>query len=223
LTVTLECTILAGQNASKSLYVAGTAGERLASGDHRIGDPRSNNEKATKGDRTMSPVNIDKQIKVRGATVENTYVVLPATGETIVQFSDPPVWENGNFFTAGAPTRLKVPPDLAGRHIVHAVVHWYLKNDGTFTTAFRDGSYFLSRLMKNGDASHNPREARSTAAPVATASMTSQSILWETNLVAGDYCELKVCWYVSDPSLKVPDNDLRLETWLTLRRLGKPA
>ncbi len=169
------------------------------------------------------PPNLDKWIKVRGVTVENPYFLLPATGETIVQFSDPPVWEKGDFFAATAPNRVKVPSGLAGRYLAHAVVHWSLKNDGTFSKAFRDGSYFFSRIMKDGDPTLDPREARATTAPIATASMTSQRILWETNLIVGDFLELKVCWYVSDPALRVPENELKLEAGLTLRRLGKPA
>ena len=171
----------------------------------------------------MSFPNIDKWIKVRGVTVENRYLPLPATGETIVEFSHPPVWEKGNFFASSEPTRVKVPPGLAGRYLAHVVVHWSLKTDGTFSSACREGSYFFSRIIKNGDASHDLQETRTTAAPIATASMTPQSILWETNLVVGNYLELKVSWCVSDPALRVPANELKLETWLTLRRLGKPA
>ena len=53
--------------------------------------------------------------------------------------------------------------------------------------------------------------------------MTPQAILWETNLGVSDYLELKVRWYVSDPTLSSEITGLKLEAWLTLRRLGKPA
>ena len=171
----------------------------------------------------MAGSNIYNKIKVRGVTVESGGFFLPGSDETIVEFSDPPSWENGDFFTVGEPTRVTVPPKLKGRYLAHAVVHWSEKMDGTFSTTFRDGSYFFSRIMKNGDTSNNPREARTTAAPIATASMTPQRILWETNLRVGDYLELEVCWHVSDPAARAEITGLKLEAWLTLRRLGKPA
>ena len=171
----------------------------------------------------MSFPSFDMWIKVRGITVENRVIYLPSSNETIVEFNDPPVWKNGDFFAVSEPTRVTVPPGLAGRYLAHAVVHWFEKMDGTFSPAFRDGSYFFTRIMKNGDTSDHPREARTTAAPIATASITSQSILWEASLEVGDYLELEVRWRVSDPAVRAEITGLKLEAWLTLRRLGKPA
>jgi hypothetical protein len=167
------------------------------------------------------PPNVDKWIKVRGAAVESPDFILPSSDETIVAFADPPEWQNGDFFNATSPTRVKVPAKLKGRYLAHAVVQWTDKTDLTFSKTFRDGCSFFSRIMKNGDTSDEPREARAVTAPIATASMTPQSILWETSLAKDDFLEVYVRWYVSDPAVRTEISALKLKVWLTLRRLGK--
>lgn len=167
--------------------------------------------------------NIDKWIRVRGATVENRTLHLPPTEEMIVDFSNPPLWQNGNFFNIAEPTRLKVPAGLSGRYFARATVHWSPDDDSTFTVPVRDNSYFFCRLRKNGNVSHDPREARTITAPVVQASITSQIVLWEATLSTGDYLDLDVRWQVMSQTARDNISGLRLEAWLTLRRLGKPS
>ena len=171
----------------------------------------------------MSPPSVDKWIRIRGVTVENRTFHLPPEGMMVVSFPGPPLWKNGNFLNAGKPTRIKVPAGLSGRYLARATVHWFLLDDGTFSIQARDGSYFFSRLRLNGDTSHDPREARTTTAPIVQATITSQSILWETNLTSGNYLELEVKWHAMNQAARDAVSGLKLDAWLTLRRLGKPA
>ncbi len=171
----------------------------------------------------MPPSGIDNWIKVRGVTLENRVLDLPNTEKMIVPFSSPPLWQNGNYFDPGQPTQVKVPPGRSGRYLARATVHWSPTDNSTFAIPFRDNSYFISRLRKNGDTSHDPREARTITAPVVQASIASQTALWETNLSTNNYLELEVCWQAANQNARDAINGLRLEAWLTLRRLGKPA
>ncbi len=171
--------------------------------------------------------NIDKWIRdPRRQPVRRTGPLhLPPTEEMIRRFLRSSTrGRTGNFFNIAEPTRLKVP-SRALREVLSpaATVHWSPDDDSTFTVPVRDNSYFFCRLRKNGNVSHDPREARTITAPVVQASITSQIVLWEATLSTGDYLDLDVRWQVMSQTARDNISGLRLEAWLTLRRLGKPS
>lgn len=155
----------------------------------------------------------------KGVRLENRALTLPASKDLVIPFPNPPTWHDGGYINTANPTRVTVPTGLDGPHFVRAEVHWALNTGNSFSTAFRDGTCFVSKIILNGNASANPLDSLSVAAPVATGYTTQQSIIWEPDLAAGDFLELHVAWHDAVAQAGILPSQLMIEAWLTVRRL----
>lgn len=155
----------------------------------------------------------------KGVKLENRVIILPDSKELVVPFPNEPLWHTGGYISPGHPTRVKIPAGFEGRYHVLAAVEWALRTDTPFTIPIRDGSSFVSQIIVNGDAANSPSDPRTVDAPVSTGHSTTQTIVWETKLTADDFLELHVAWHDSEMPYDMPANQLKIEAWLTVRKL----
>jgi hypothetical protein len=158
-----------------------------------------------------------KTCSPRGVKLESGDKPLPSTSPFVVPFQDPPLWHTGGYFNPASPTRVTVQPGSEGRYHVIAAVHWSFMFPQPFDENFRKSSCFVSWIERNGSTSTSPRDATAVDAPVVHGQVTTQLIVVETDLSANDFLELKVLW--RDQGAGVPPSQIKLEAWLTVRRL----
>jgi len=167
---------------------------------------------------------VRNMIKVRGATVSGTVVLMPAPPtNTVVQFDPASIWEGNNYFDAGHPTRVKVPNRRGGRYFIHAELEWKPRvGTDIFTAGQSNGGFFGAFIVRNGATAANQREARSIAPVVAGSSLVTHNVILETHLSAGHFVELFVFQRVTgvDPNVDFP---IEVKATLTVRRLGSSA
>ena len=118
--------------------------------------------------------------------------------------------------------RALAPDGLDGRYFIHASIQWQMSPNLVFTAVQSSGGYFYAELRKNG-ISPRPRAGTSTAAPVPTATRTSQIVVWETELAASDFIELHLNQYVAGVDPNVVLGAFGLEIHLTARFLGNQS
>ncbi len=155
----------------------------------------------------------------KGVKLEHRGLPLPNSKELVIPFPNPPLWHDGGYLDPAFPTRVTVPAGLDGPHFVHAEVQWSLNTGNSFTTGFRDGTSFVFQIILNGNAATSPSDSRTADAPVATAYTTHQTIVWESDLNSGDTIELHAAWHDSVTQPGILPTQLRIEAWLTVRRL----
>ena len=121
-------------------------------------------------------------------------------------------WDTDGFFDAGQPDRVTIPEGFEGRYFIHVTLQWYRASPGViFTVAERDAGFFYAFLAKNGVYGSPLGGSRTTTAPVVKAKYTTQNILWEGELAAGDFVELRVRQGVA--------GSIFTDAWLTMRRV----
>ena len=120
-------------------------------------------------------------------------------------------WDTDGFFDAGQPDRVTIPEGFEGRYFIHVALRWYRIPETKYTVAERDAGFFYSFLAKNGVYGSPLEGSRTTTAPVVTATSTTQNILWEGDLAAGDFVELRVRQSVA--------GSIFADAWLTMRRV----
>ena len=120
-------------------------------------------------------------IKIRGATVSGTVVLMPAPPtNTVVQFDPAPVWEGNNYFDAGHPTRVTVPNRRGGRYFIHAELQWEPRlGTDTFSVGQSNGGFFGAFIVRNGMTATSPREAQSTAPVIAGSGPLEEQKLYQ--------------------------------------------
>jgi len=144
-----------------------------------------------------------------GARISHGAISVPQETQTKLNLGHVVDWDTDGFFDAGQPGRLTIPDGFQGRYFVHATLSWYRILGTPWTVAERDGGFFNACLAKNGVGPLDG--SRSNAAPVVTAKHTTQRILWEGELAAGDFVELNAWQEV--------DDEVVVDAWLTLRRV----
>ena len=153
----------------------------------------------------------------KGVKLKNRNVPLPDGNVIVVPFPDDPLWHEGDYVSPDHPTRVTIPGGLEGRYHVLAEIHWRFNISEMFSIDFRDKSYFIAMIVLNGDPENSPHDPRSVGAPVALARTTTQTIVWETSLAAGDFLELSARW--KNSQIETSPFPLVVEAWLTVRRL----
>ncbi len=167
---------------------------------------------------------VRNMIKVRGATVSGTLVLMPAAPtNTVVQFDPAAIWEGNNYFDAGHPSRVTVPNRRGGRYFIHAELEWKPRvGTEIFSVGQSNGGFFGAFIVRNGMTSASLREARSIAPVVAGSSLVTHNVILETHLSAGNFVELFVFQRITgiDPNVDFP---VEVTAMLTVRRLGSSA
>ena len=137
----------------------------------------------------------DTRPHVFGAKVENAVGGQPVASDTSEQGTFEHVdWDSGGFFDAAQPTRLTVPPGLAGRYRIDVAIRWM--HDGSSQPGYTppaDG-FFYAFIARDGQPAAFSEDARATANMVVAASSTSQHFGCETHLSAGQFVEL-ILWH----------------------------
>ena len=134
------------------------------------------------------------------------------TSETTLDLGQIVDWDTDGFFDAGQPDRVTIPEGFEGRYFIHVALQWYRVLPGVkFSVAERDGGFFYAFLAKNGVHGSPLEGSRTTTAPVVTAKHTTQKLMWEGELAAGDFVELVVRQSVT--------GSIFAHAWLTLRRV----
>ncbi len=144
-----------------------------------------------------------------GARVSRGQNSVPQGSQSTLNLDQIVEWDTDGFFDAGQPSRLTIPAGFEGRYLVHVMLSWYRIMGTPWTVAERDGGFFNACLAKNGVGPLDG--SRSNAAPVVMAKHTTQRILWEGELAAGDFVELNAWQEVAD--------EVVVDAWLTLRRV----
>jgi hypothetical protein len=176
----------------------------------------------------MGLTRFERRMIVRGAKLAGqTNLALPIKDQPL-DLAGTEIWNRDGFFSSGNKTRVTVPMGYGGVYSIHAVVHWGIGGGKTFFPDIRDGSYFISKIAKNGSVSGDLREARSSDAPTIPATITRQDVLWEAELAENDSIEVLVTCEVFDTAIMNLCDGLygvgwgfNLEHWFTIRRLGK--
>lgn len=167
---------------------------------------------------------VRNMIKVRGATVSGTLVLMPAAPtNTVVQFDPAAIWEGNNYFDAGHPSRVTVPNRRGGRYFIHAELEWKPRvGTEIFSVGQSNGGFFGAFIVRNGMTPASLREARSIAPVVAGSSLVTHNVILETHLYGGHFVELFVFQRITgiDPNVDFP---VEVTATLTVRRLGSSA
>ena len=125
-----------------------------------------------------------------GAKVVAASVIVPTQGVK-VPFATIE-WDSGSFFASTAPRRLRIPNGQAGRYVTQIAVRYVALSDPASPPVDPTSSYYYAEILVNDQVPGN--DARSTAARVPHATGTTQLIVYEANLAAGDRLQARL-WH----------------------------
>jgi len=170
----------------------------------------------------------ERRTRVRGVKLTGQANLSLPINDKALDLAGTTIWASTGFFSSAQPTQVTIPVGCPGVYSIHAVVHWGVGGWKTFFPDYRDGNFFVTQLRKNDSVSGDVREARATTEPTIPATITSQDVLWETDLSGNDTIEVLVSCEVCDQAIVDLFHELygvgwryQLEYWLTVRRLGK--
>jgi hypothetical protein len=143
-----------------------------------------------------------------GAKVVAASVAVPANQHVKVSFGTVE-WDSGSFFAPSAPRRLRIPARRAGRYLTQLAIRYVATSDPMSPPVDPGSSYYYAELLVNNQPPGN--DARATAARVPHATGTTQLIVYEANLEAGDRIQARLWHGFAD--------QVRADVYLQTRRV----
>jgi len=118
-------------------------------------------------------------------------------------------WDSGGFFAASQPKRLRVPSGKSGRYLTQLAIRYVATSDPMSPPSDPTSSYYYAEILVNNQPPGN--DARATAARVPHATGTTQLIVYEADLEAGDRIQARLWHGFSD--------QVRADVYLQTRRV----